>query len=199
MHTPNQYSAFGSKKSACPSCSKCQAAMLKWLPAVFVAVLAEPDASCILQTHRNTSELQVDGEGNELKPKFCKQGTQQLDFEGFKHGDKFPPNKIDGVKIIANGARGCTGPLQIIDPKKFNFNAPKVMIYSKAGIPQQCDVGTTKVTFLFSKLQDVELIDLWDLVNGAVVEVFAKNGASLKKFVIPPGQPNNARPLAASS
>ena len=63
--------------------------MLKWLPAVFVAVLAEPDVSCILQTHRNTSELQVDGEGNELKPKFCKQGTQQLDFEGVLVGTTF--------------------------------------------------------------------------------------------------------------
>ena len=122
-----------------------------------MVALSEPDASCMLQAkHNTTSELTVEMARSSVSNKpFCKQGTAELDFENFNHGDKFPPNKINGVTITAKGPAGCTGPLQIIDPKKFNFNAPKMLLWSKAGIPQQCNKGPTVVTFTFQKLQDV--------------------------------------------
>ncbi|CAE7423185.1 amt-3, partial [Symbiodinium pilosum] len=163
--------------------------MWKLLSACFVAALAEP------AKHNATSELAVDVERSSFLPRFCKQGIAELDFEDFKHGDKFPPNKINGVTIAAKGPAGCTGPLQVIDPKKFNFNAPKMLIWSRAGIPQQCHKGPTVVTFTFQKLQDVELVDLWDLVQGATGEAFDKKGkAIVPKKVSPTGmQMNNKR------
>ena len=170
--------------------------MLKWLPlpVYFVAVLAEPDASCMLQAkHNSTSELATDADST-FFPIFCKQGIAELDFEDFKHGDKFPPNKIKGVTITGVGPKACAGGLQVIDPKKFNFNAPKMLIWSKAPGPQQCDEGKSVITFKFQKLQDVELVDLWDLVNGAEGEAFDKKGKSLGKRASPKGnQMNNKR------
>ena len=168
--------------------------MLKWLtlPVYFLAALAEPDASCMLQAARHNSTAT-----DEQVKKFCKQGTADLDFEDFNHGDKFPPNKINGVTITGVGPKACAGGLQVIDPKKFNFNAPKMLLWSKAPGPQQCDTGKSVITFKFQKLQDVESVDLWDVVNGAEVQAFDKKGKPLGNKKVPPlgNNWNNRRAL----
>ena len=172
--------------------------MLKWLPfsVYFVAVLAEPDASCMLQAkHSSTSELATEANST-FFPIFCKQGTVDLDFEAFKHGDKFPPNKIKGVTITGVGPKACTGGLQVVDPAKLvklNFKTEKALLWSKAVAPQQCDEGKTVITFKFAKLADVKNVDFWDIVNGAEGEAFDKKGKSLGKQVVPKAQERNNR------
>ena len=128
---------------------------------------------------------------------FCKQGTAELNFNGFQHGDRIGANSVKGVTITAKvRAQGCRGPLLVLDTTKPTPDGDlkpcmcKLLVYSQDGdrnAVNDCDaLPGPVVTFTFRKLQNILSVDLFDQEAQSQVKVGgSKKGDVCVALVMP--------------